>query len=171
MSTPVFAEEAKIAVLKDVTEDDAHDVHDVETKKIVVDEKRVEQWVLADQRDEGYVASQDGFAVIYNISGGSKINFSISLAYGAVSVGLSRASAIGDSTTGATGYKMEIPADGHSYVLLTKNTIEAKQYGIYERLAGTDLPWKLVATEEEARIVKTELRRVDVDNLRYYDYI
>lgn len=168
-STPVFATEVEDAASNVVTEDDAHDV---ESKRIVVDEKRVDKWVIADQNREGYSTPQEGLGIVYNLSGGDTVDVSISLAYGAASVSITRGCAIGDTgTPGVSGYTMDVPADGHKYVLLTKNTIEAKQYGIYERQAGTNLPWELVETYEECEVVSTELRRVDVENLDYYDYI
>ena len=53
---------------------------------------------------------------------------------------------VGTATAGVAGKGISVPADGHYYKLGVMRTVDVTGYKMYERLAGTSLPWEYVGT-------------------------
>ncbi|WP_304508269.1 hypothetical protein [Anaerotignum sp.] len=79
--------------------------------------------------------------------GGESTSFSVSI--GGVPIGF--ALSIGTATSGVGGKGIDVPADGHYYKLGVERTVEVTGYKVYERLAGSSLPWKYVGKRSYVR--------------------
>lgn len=142
----------------------------IETKSMLLGTTQIKKWVMPKQNIGGYASHQDGFSVYYDFGNAEMVNFSVPLEYGTVSVRLPRGM-IANSTTDANTYAMEIPGNGIYYVALIENIVEVKQYGIYQRSTGSSPSWTLVDTYVETELLDQDFKRVEANNLSYYDYI
>lgn len=164
--TFVFSKEIKSLQERETKEETYH----VTTKRVLLDTKTIEKWIMPEQCRDGYSSHQDGFSVYYSANGNDTVKFPVSLTYGTVSVTLPRGEITNPTKSGVV-YKMEIPGNGISYVTLIKNIVEVRQYGIYKRTNDTSSSWELVDIEEETELSDQIFRRVEANNLPYYDYI
>lgn len=146
------------------------DTYNATTKRVLLDTQTIEKWVMPEQNRDGYAAKQEGFSVYYRVNGGKTIKFPVSLAYGTVYVPMPQGKTSNPAAKSGILYEMELPANGINYVTLMKNTVEVRQYGVYERTDNLPVSWELVEIEEETELLDQIFRRVEVDNLHYYDY-
>lgn len=113
--------------------------HDMESKREVVgtyvDTKR--RIGFAGGQPANGVVMSDGY--IYYVDSGNEVPISITCNLGKISVGISS----GYVSNSVTGYSVRAIPNTPCKLVVYKD-ITVTKYAVYERLAGSDLPWKFV---------------------------
>ncbi len=79
--------------------------------------------------------------------GGDSTSLSVGIAGSTFSFSL----CVGTAEAGVGGKGIDVPDDGHYYKLGVERTVEITGYKVYERLAGSSLPWKYVGKKSYVR--------------------
>ncbi|WMI81745.1 hypothetical protein [Anaerotignum sp. MB30-C6] len=121
--------------------------HEMESKKVRIGKpirKTFDLGAAGGQLPEG-TSFEGGTGMLIWQDGGESTNLSVTIGGEAVGVTLD----IGTAASGVGGKGIDVPGDGKFYKLGVRRNVKITAYKCYERLAGTDLPWRYVGVNSE----------------------
>ncbi|WP_313530127.1 hypothetical protein [Anaerotignum sp.] len=134
--------------------------HEMESKKVKLGQPVRKTFDLgaAGGQLEGGTSFEGAKGMLIWQDGGASTSFSVTIGGEVVGVSLD----IGTATSGVGGKGIEVPGDGKFYKLGVKRDVRITAYKCYERLAGTDLPWRYVGTNSEVKPIRESFYLIKV---------